>query len=225
MGKIIIFFVFFILLTLQAIAKPIGFGFHFGLATPNDQINNVYNSNTITFNNLLSNIVREAAKIGYFIGIDLNMPLTDNFTFLGGISLNRFPQTELKIFVPKPSVPDQQFDTVILKSIQNIVPLSVGVNWYLFKSYLSPYVTGSLSYFHIVNSIDIVKLDINELIATTKSNSRLGAGIGAGIDLNLELITLNFEARYNFVNLIGKEGDEPTKKYLTVGIGIIFGHR
>jgi hypothetical protein len=161
--------------------------------------------------------------LGYFIGIDLGMPLTDNFMFSGGISLNRFPQTELKIFVPRPE--PNQFDTVILKTVQNIVPLSVGVNWYLFKSFLSPYVSGNLSYFYIVNSIDIVKLGIDLPIATTKSNSRLGAGIGAGIDLNLELLTLNLEARYNFVNLIGKEGDEPTKKYLTVGIGLIFGNR
>lgn len=223
MKKIIIFFVFFILLNLQVIAKPISFGFHLGLATPNDQINNVYNSNTIKINDSTSKILREASKLGYFIGIDLSMPLTDNFMFLGGISLNRFPQTELKIFVPRPD--PNQFDTVILKAVQNIVPLSVGVNWYLFKSFFSPYVSGNLSYFYIVNSMDIVKLSIDFPVATTKSNSRLGAGIGAGMDLNFEVLTLNLEARYNFVNLIGKEINEPTKKYLTVGVGLIFGNR
>lgn len=223
MKKIVAFFGFFIFLTMQVVAKPIGFGFHLGLATPNDQINNVYNSNTIKFNDSTSKILREAAKIGYSVGIDLNMPLTDNFMFFGGISLNRFPQTELKIFVPRPE--QNQFDTVVLKAVQNIVPLSVGVNWYLFKSFLSPYVSGNLSYFYIVNSIDIVKLGIDLPIATSKSNIRLGAGLGAGIDLNFELLTLNIEARYNFVNLIGKESDEPTKKYLTVGIGLIFGNR
>ncbi len=226
MTKIVTFFGFFILLSLQVFAKPIGFGFHFGLATPNDQINNVYNSNTIKLNDSSSRIVREAAKIGYFIGVGLNTPLSDNFAFTGSISLNRFPQTELKIFVPKTQpTPNNQFDTVVLKSIQNIIPISVGMNWFLFKSFFSPYVTGNLAYFYIVNSIDIVQLGIDVPIATTKSNSRLGAGIGAGIDFNFELLTLNLEARYNFVNLIGNESNEPTKRYLTVGIGLIFGNR
>lgn len=213
---LVVLFTFFI--SKAVFSAPLGVGFSIGLATPNDQINNVYNSENIKLNNNLWKVAREAAKLGYFLGLNINLPLSQNLNFKGGIALNRFPQTELKLVFP-----EEPPDTVILKTIQNFIPISAGFDLFLFKSIVSPYISGNLSYYYIVNTIDIVKLNQELPIATSKTDSRIGAGVGAGVNFDLELITLNFEAKYWFVNLIGSLDNEPKKNYLTVGVGIIFG--
>ncbi|ROL57234.1 hypothetical protein D9V84_04365 [Bacteroidetes/Chlorobi group bacterium Naka2016] len=216
-----VFFVFVFLFAIASIkSAPMGVGFSLGLATPNDQINNVYNSNKINLNNNLWNVAKESAKIGYYLSLNLNLPLSENFNFKGGIALNRFPQSEIKLIFP-----GEPADTVILKSMQNFVPISAGFDLFLFRSVVSPYISGNLSYFYLVNSIDIVKMNQELPISNSKIESRIGAGIGAGVDFDLEIISLNLEAKYWFVNLIGSGDNEPKKNYLTVGIGIVFGGR
>lgn len=218
--------IFFVLLFLtyfveyDSFSAPMGMGFAVGLSTPNSYINDIYNSDNINLNNNLWNIVRESAKIGYHLGVNLNIPLTDNFNFRGAIAINRFPQSELKLYFPQPP-----YDTVILKTFQNFIPISAGIDIYVLKSVVSPYLSGNLSYFYILNSIDIVKLNQDLPIATSKTNSRIGAGLGLGLDFDIDLVILNFEAKYWFVNLIGNTSNERDKNFLTVGIGIIFGRR
>lgn len=202
------------------LSAPISFGFNLGLATPNYEINNVYNSNKINLNNNIGELIRESAKLGYTFGVNLNLPLSKNFVFKSGIALCRFPQSELKIYFP-----GQQIDTVVLKSVQNIIPISAGIDLFLFKSLLSPYLSANLAYNYIANSIDIVKLNQELPIATSETYSRLGAGIGAGIDFDLEILSVNLEGKYWLVNLIGKESEEKNKNFFTLTIGVIFGGR
>ncbi len=199
---------------------PLGVGFAIGLSTPNSQINDIYNSEKINLNNNLWNVARESAKIGYHLGLNLSLPLTDNFNFRGAITLNRFPKSELRLYFPQ-----EPYDTVILRTIQNFIPISAGIDLYIFKSAVSPYLSGNLSYFYILNSIDIVKLNQELPIATSKTDSRIGAGLGLGLDFNVGLVTLNVEAKYWFVNLIGNTSEERDKNFLTLGVGIIFGGR
>ncbi|MGB9771732.1 MAG: hypothetical protein ACPLX7_07120 [Candidatus Kapaibacteriota bacterium] len=216
-----IFVVVFFLLLFYAeknFSAPIGIGFSVGLATPNEQLNNVYNSETLSLNNKLWNVAREAAKIGYFIGMNLALPLSENIFFKSGIALNRFPQSEVKLIFP-----GQTSDTVVLKTIQNFIPISAGIDLFLFRTMISPYISGNLSYFYLANSIDIVKMNQELPIATSKTESRIGAGIGGGVNLDLELVSLNLEAKYWFVNLIGNVKNEPQKNFLTVGVSVIFG--
>ncbi|MGQ9819517.1 MAG: hypothetical protein ACUVQ1_06295 [Candidatus Kapaibacteriales bacterium] len=203
-----------------SLSQSFSFQISSGLSTPNNEINNVYNSESINLNGKLGEIIRQATKLGYFIGINANLPLSKNFVFNSGISLHRFPQSELKIIFP-----GQPSDSVYLKSVQNIIPISIGVNWYIFKSPLSPYITGNLSYNYIVNSIDIVKMNTELPVATSNQQSRMGAGFGIGIDLNLQILTICLEIKYNYINLIGKTSNETNKNYLDIGLGIIFGNR
>jgi hypothetical protein len=220
MKKYFLFGFLFIFVLNIANSAPIGFGVYLGLATPNNEINNVYNSDKINLNSNIGRFLRESAKIGYSFGINANLPLSNNFVFKSGIALCRFPQTELKIYFP-----EQQVDTVVLKSIQNIIPISAGIDLFVFKSVISPYISANLSYNYIVNTLDIVKLNQELPIATSETYSRLGAGVGAGLDFDLEILTLNLEAKYWWVNLIGKTAEEPNKNYLTVTLGVIFGGR
>lgn len=201
-------------------SQPLSFQFSAGLSTPNNEINNVYNSNTIQLENKLADVIRQSARLGYFFSFNVNLPLARNFVFNSGIGLHRFPQTTLNIIFP-----DQSFDTLILKSVQNIIPISVGLNWYIFKGILSPYLTGNLAYNYIVNSLDIVRMQTELPISTSKEYNRIGAGLGIGIDFNLEIITLSIEAKYHYLNLIGKTSEEANKSYLDLGISLIFGRR
>ncbi len=210
----------FFLVSFPLLSAPISFGFNLGLATPNDEINNIYNSNQINLDNNIGKFIRESAKLGYTFGVSLNLPLSKNFVFKSGISLSRFPQSELKIYFP-----GQQMDTVVLKSIQNIIPISAGVDLFMFKSFISPYLSANLAYNYISNSIDIVKLNQELPIATSKTYSRLGAGIGAGLDFDLQILSINLETKYWLVNIIGKESGEKNKNYLSLTIGVIFGGR
>lgn len=202
----------------KSFCQQLGFGFSAGLATPNEEINNVYNSDKINLNNNLWNVVRDAARLGYFIGINLNLPLAQNLNFKASLSLNRFPKTEIKLYFP-----EQPYDTVILRTIQNFIPISAGFDFFLLKQFISPYISGNLSYFYNVNTIDIVKLNQELPIATSKTDSRIGAGLGAGVNFEFALLTLNFEAKYWFVNLIGNVSGEANKNFLSLGVGIIFG--
>lgn len=213
-----VLFLFSFFLKYNSFTAPLSVGFAFGLSTPNSQINNVYNSDKINLNNNLWNVARESAKIGYHLGVNLNLPLSDNFNFRGAIALNRFPQSELKLFFPQ-----EPYDTVILKTIQNIIPISAGIDLYVTKSFVSPYISGNLSYFYIVNSIDIVKLNQELPIATSRTDSRIGAGLGLGFDFDIGLIILKVEAKYWFVNLIGNTAGEQDKNFLSFGVGITFG--
>ncbi len=212
---IVVFFLFFS----KSYSTPISIGFEAGLAIPNNQINN----NKITIQDTVPDVIRKGVASGYHLGMSINMGLTENFVFIGGIGLNRFPQSQLTIFYPKGE--KFEFDTIILKSVQNIVPVSVGVNWFIFRSVLSPYISGNLEYNYIQNSLEIEKLDVPIPILTSKTDNRIGAGIGVGTDIDLGLLSLNFDVKYHFLNLIGKTDGEPEKKYLTVSFGIIFGSR
>ncbi|MCX7880466.1 MAG: hypothetical protein N2517_07370 [Ignavibacteria bacterium] len=214
------FLLLFTLIGNYTYSQPFSFGFGLGIATPNDEINNVYNSDKINLNNNIGNVIRDAVKLGYYIGTNLNLPLSKDFSFRAGISLNRFPKSELKIYFP-----NSTYDTVILKSLQNIIPISVGFDWFLYRSFVNPYLTGNLSYYYILHSIDIVRLNQELPISTSETDSRLGAGIGAGLDFDLKILTIFLEGKYWFVNLIGGESNEQSKNFFSLGLGVIFGGR
>ncbi|MDQ1266927.1 MAG: b-brl protein [Bacteroidota bacterium] len=196
-------------------------GFNLGLSTPNDKINDVYNGEKLSWDSLSNNnVLHESIKSGYHIGMRLRLPLDEDgsYTFIGGIAFHRFPESNIIIINPKDNTP-----LATLKTMQNVVPITVGINAYLFKSILGLYVNGELTYNYIANSVDIdSEISVPFKYSLSPSDSRVGFGLGAGFDMNLKLITLNLEARYNMINLIGRETDEGTKSYLSLSFGVFF---
>lgn len=202
------------------------FGFVAGLATPNDQIANIYNSDqwdyTVSESNGIGNFITNGMNTGYTIGAKLRIKMSDNVNFFGGIGWNRFPQTTLELRDP------QRNDTLLatFKTTTNIVPISAGVDYYIANDVLglfSIYGVGELAYNYISNSVDYkTESGVDVPITLNPSDSRMGFGVGAGFDINLKLVTLNLEAKYNYLNLIGKTNDEGNKDYLTVTAGIFF---
>ncbi len=202
----------------------IGFEFLGGLSTPSDKIGDVYNSNLkvndITFKTS-KDYLFESAKLGYHIGAKLRLPVDENFVFTGGFLWNRFPETSITLLVPTNG--NTKIDTVILSTNQNIIPLSVGLNVVLFKKFVGIYATGDLSYNYIQTTVDYTLKGVDIPLNLSPTTARVGAGLGFGLDFDFDLVTLNLECKYNFANLIGKEGNEPSKNYLNLTFGVVFG--
>lgn len=194
--------------------------FKLGLSTPNDQVNNIYNSGTLEGQDVLGRLWREGTKLGYHLGIGLRLPLDENFKFVGGIAWHRFPETKIEI-------KDQTSQNLLatLQTTQNVFPINAGVNFYpLITDFINIYGTGELTYNFISSTVDYVKNDITFPlnIDTAPMDNRVGFGLGVGFDIDIKLLILNLEAKYNFMNLIGKESGEPDKTYFTLSLGVVF---
>jgi opacity protein-like surface antigen len=59
-------------------------------------------------------------------------------------------------------------------------------------------------------------------LSTTPTDSRFGFGFGLGVDMDIKLLNIYLEGKYNYLNLIGKESQEPDKHYFTLVLGVIF---
>lgn len=199
-------------------SSQIDIGFYFGLATPNNRINDVYNSNNLQWNkDSLSTFFRDGTKIGYTIGIQGRLMMIPNLDFVGGLGMTKFPQTNINI-----SDPNNPSNTnyLTLTTSQTIVSLSAGLNYYIIKSFINVYGTGNLSYNYLYNSVDYSKENIQFPLTLSPTDNRLGCGLGAGFDFNLKLIKLNIEGKYHFMNLIGVSPDERTKSFFTLILAV-----
>lgn len=195
------------------------FGFSIGLSTPNEKMNDVYNTDKLKLDSITSgSLFRDGAKSGYHILAKMRFDLSENMTFFGGIGWHRFPQTDIQ--VPDPNDPKKIIAT--LTTSQNIVPITAGINAYLLRSVVGIYGVGDLSYNYISSSVDLKSGSVSVPYTRTPSDSRVGFGIGAGLDFDMKLLTLNIEAKYNYTNLIGKESSEGDKTYFTLGFGVFF---
>lgn len=194
-------------------------GFYTGLSTPSEQINNVYNSDFLTSENFVGNLKRKATSLGYHVGTKLRFGLGDGLVFTGGVSLTRFPQSNIDIEVPNGK------DTIrtTLTVTQNVIPISVGLNYYVTRKLVGMYVAGELTYNYLVSSIDGTINGINFPLDRSPTYNRVGFGLGAGMDIDLKLLALNVEAKYNLINFIGRDENEKSKSFISLSFGVYFG--
>lgn len=199
--------------------SPVNIGFFLGMSTPNENLNDVYNSQQMTISTQsLVNFFRRGMSSGYHIGMKARVNLSERFVFVGGLAYNRFPETTIEV-----RDPTNNSLQATLAITQNIVPISAGVNIYLLKNFIGIYGVGELQYNYINSSVNITKVyPIDLPISTTPTDNRAGFGIGAGTDINLVLTRLNIEFRYNNVNLIGKKSGELQKVFYTLSLGVFF---
>lgn len=195
--------------------SQIGIGFIGGLSTPNDEINNVYNSDSLSG---VGNLLRNGMKSGYHIGAKIRIPLLAGLMLNGGIAWNRFPETTINLKIPNSQ-------EIKMTTVQDIIPVSVGLNYYIISEVIGLYCTGDLSYNYNKNTVNVEKGDVTIPLNLDSSPtySRVGAGLGLGFDLDLFFAVANLEAKYNFSNIIGRESDEKLKSYFTLSVGIFFG--
>ncbi|MCB0701274.1 MAG: outer membrane beta-barrel protein [Ignavibacteriae bacterium] len=198
---------------------PLGLHFKAGLSTPNDMISKVYSNENLTSNNIGSgNFFTENADMGYHLGVAARIELSDMFHFVGGVEFHRFPRSEFKIKDPQTGEIHQ------FKSTQNIFPIHAGINLaFINTNLVNVYATGGFAYNYISNSVDYVTDDSDYSVPLDMSptDSRIGYFLGAGTDLDLQLLKLNLELKYQHINLIGKDSGEPDKQFLAISLGVI----
>lgn len=216
------YFVIFSLLSMFILTKlnaqGIDVGFHLGLSTPNDKIGNIYNKNQVKLDgDTIGNLITKGMDAGYHLAFKGRIGLSDNADLYLGFGYHKFPQTDIE-------VKDPQSGKVLatLKSTTNIIPISAGLNLYPVRSFIGIYATGDLSYNYISSSVESKIAGIDVPLSTSPTEGRLGFGVGAGVDISLGLILLNVEAKYNYINFIGKEDKEDPKNYLSVAVGVYF---
>lgn len=196
------------------------FGVHLGLSTPNQYINDIYNSDIIKKSeNDVFKFLRESAKLGYHLGIKGRFYLNETYQFTGSLLWNRF--AESKIDVKDPSKNDTIIQTLFTN--QNIVNIGAGMNIALNSGFIVFYGSGELNYNYMYNSVDLQVTDGVQLpLSLSPSYSRVGVGIGGGLNFDLKIIMLNLEAKYYLTNIIGQEDNEKLKSFLALSFGVYF---
>lgn len=200
-------------------AQTMNFGFQVGLSTPSDKVADVYNSSRVQLNkDSIGSLINNGMDAGYYIGVKGRIPLTDKIDLSLGLGWNRFPEAELTVVDPK----DPTKVLMTLTSTTNVVPITAGLNMYLFKSFLGLYATGDIAYNYISTSVDYKYSGVDIPLQKSPADSRIGVGLGAGVDFDLKILKLNVEGKYNYMNLIGKDDAEKDKSYFTLGVGVFF---
>lgn len=215
---------FLIIILIYNSTAQIGMGFFVGLSTPNDKVGDVYNNSTINVNNnnVVGNFVNNGVSSGYHFGAKARIPMSENVIFTGSASWNKFPTSHATLTLP----PEIKDTTININISEIIIPISAGIQFYLFRSILSLYGVGELSYNYITSTVDYptqvgpIPLKLNG----TPTDNRVGFGLGAGLDIDVKVVLLNVEAKYNLANLIGQTSGEKSKAYYTLSLGIYFGN-
>ena len=226
MKKTIISISLFFLLGTFLYSKPLNIGFITGLALPNENVSQFFHqAKNIPLDSVTtgSYLLDKATSAGYIFCVKGRIELTKTFDLVAGIGLARFNEGRYDLTVPTAVVPAMDTTIAQIQSTSNVVPISVGINAYLLKSFIGLYATGDVNYNYISYSYDIVWKNAPSIpITRSENDSRLGYGFGVGLDLNLSLFKINLEAKFNSANIIGRVGDEQQKDYGTITLGIIF---
>lgn len=211
---------------LHAEAGLLEFGFFGGLSIPNDKVSNFFTREEISgridnANSVGNFITKSASDLGYHLGVRLRGDVSNNVYLQGGVSFHRFNQGIYDLSIKKENSTEDINATCYATT--NIIPISFGINCYLFKGFVGAYLLGDLTYNIVSTSLEADAGNSQSLpIATTYNDSRPGCDVGAGIDFDLELFLLNIEGRYNFANIIARDTDEPIKNYVSISVGVTF---
>ena len=195
--------------------------FYGGISTPSSEMNKIYNSDKININKSSSflNLFQTGIDMGYHFGVRVKAPLNDGLFFIASFEWNKFAQTEL-------TLKNIKGDTSwTLGSKQNIIPISVGMQYYFIKEYIGIYALGMVNYNFFTSNATFLGIDTGfpDLdFQANKQSSRIGISAGAGVEFDLWLLRPMVEFRYNLANLIGKDSGELTKTYFTLSIGLSF---
>lgn len=200
---------------------PVKFGFGFGASVPNDQMGNIFNNSQQILDKLdnsVADVLLNSEGIGYNIGIKLRVDLPGNFIFSGGFAFHKFPDQNIRLVVTDDE--KAAIDTSV-SVIPNLIPINAGLLFNVIDTKFVDFYLRAEGQFNILSySLSQTAADLTNISDTT--NGRLGAGLGAGIDISLVLVRLNLDARYNFVNLGLRNEDEKQKGYFSLTGSIFF---
>lgn len=212
---IIVLTVFFFSFGKTKASDALGFGIFAGVSTPNDYITNLYNRNIV--DKIVDeplNLIYGSANYGWHIGVDLRIALDkEAHTFLhGSFAWHQFEPVINDVVLDQNKKP-------LFSATTSVLPVALGVDYYLFRSIIGLYVRGDVQFNTISTRVNTVYDAVETLTKMPEaSNSRLGAALGGGVEVNLLLIKAAIEVKYNWINLVGKTAEEPAKNYLSTSL-------
>lgn len=218
MKKILLFtlFIFTLSLSYQEAKSQIDIGFQLGLSTPSESLADVYNSDLMSFDDdVYANLYHKGIDLGFHVGVKARISLVDDFDFIAGFTYHSFTSSDMVFDFENTEL----YDEVPMESKQKIFNLNAGINYYLFKSVASMYIISELQYNSINNSLTPL-VDFFSNVDLNPSNSRVGVGVGLGLDVDFVVLSGVVEAKYNIINLIGKESNEDTKSFFSLSFGV-----
>jgi len=111
----------------------------------------------------------------------------------------------------------------------SILTIGAGAQYSLIPGPISPYVSASLLY-NSFSELTITATGTYQGVSETDETkvgetvSRMGAGIGAGVNISiLPLFDIDVSARYNLMNLTGKEENEEAMNMAQINLTLFFG--
>ncbi len=110
-----------------------------------------------------------------------------------------------------------------VETSSSIMTISVGGEWSLIPGPLSPYLGVDLQMNNFGETKVITKTpgSTNEIKAD--GESRMGLGLGAGIEFTLlPSFDLDVAVKYNLLNLVGKEDGEESVNTITLTVNVLF---
>lgn len=202
----------------EGMPEGLKIGATFGVATPSDKVADVYD-----FNNSVSGMYSDASAIGMSLGARFRYGMTEHLSFCGGIAYNRFNNSAQTATLSGPPT-----STITINTATNIIPIHAGFDYFILSSLFRPYVGAELMYTYtsttLLSSTD--ESILTSILAPGQELepkvSRFGAGLSAGLELNLGGLAPFFEVKYVMSNLVGKTTGEPERNYLNVTLGLMF---
>jgi len=162
------------------------------------------------------------SSIGLHAGGRVRIGLTPNVSLLGGIDVNRFFDGEQRITL-------QSGDVVVLSSATDIIPIHAGLQAFLGRWIVAPYVSGSVTYSYrrvtvseVGRNSTIADILLDRGIDLEPSSARFGGRIAAGVAFELGPFHPFVELGYTASNIIGRSVDEPRRSFVQIVAGLTF---
>ena len=217
MKKLIFIVVMFFLMVPVSFSQGLGIGAGLSFWTKND----------ITLNNIGIDLINKDEKVGFNANLRLKFH-SDFLTYTINAGWNRFVISNVA-FQPLSVIdPDYSRSDFNFTLSQNIFPLAAGLQFNLVDvGLVDIYIGGEAGCSFIKNSIDNSgNSKIPSMIMFgDETQIRFGAAPSAGVEINLGVITLDVNARLQFMNLINRKEGEALATYLMANVSVFFSGR
>lgn len=163
-----------------------------------------------------------ATGVGLHLGARARLGLTEHLSLIGGIDINRFLDEDQRITL-------RNGDVLVLASSTDLIPVYGGVQLFLGRWLVAPYVSGSVSYTYrrvtvseVGANTDFEDILLDRGIEVEPTVSRFGGRLAAGIAIELGPLHPFLEVGYTATNVVGRAADEPLRTFVHVSAGITF---
>lgn len=151
-----------------------------GVAIPNSEMNNIFNSDkisTVDTSNPMLSYLRPEVGAAYSLSAKLEFALSPSAYFFGGFSLTGLGSDRYELKDINTLETDGH---LLIKS--SIYSINAGIDYYIINSNIGIYGIGNLSYNFIANSMSEIVSKTTLQLPNNPTDSRLGFTVGLGFE-------------------------------------------